>query len=137
MRIREAIPEDFERLKEISLPGFPVPDLSSPSILGVQVVTDESGEILLGAAAQRTAEIFLFCPPGCLHPAVKMEGIRLLHGGIRDTIVPKGYSEGFSFVEPHVERAFGRHLIRRFGWEKTWPAYRILDWKGEPHAEGR
>jgi hypothetical protein len=65
---------------------------------------------------------------------VKMEGIRLLHGAIRDTIASKGYKEGFAFIPPSIEKAYGRHLRKWFGWEATWPAYRILDWKGESNA---
>ena len=70
----------------------------------------------------------MLAPAGQLHPVVKMEGIRLLHGALRDTIAAKGYTEYFSFVE---DKAFGRHLGKWFGWERTWPAYRVMDWKSE------
>jgi hypothetical protein len=137
---RPATPEDYERLKEIHASSgmtFPMPDFDSKMIEGIEVVVDERGEIMLAAVAQRTAEIYLFSPKGQLHPVVKMEGIRLLHSSLRDTLADKGYTEFFSFLEPSRERSFGRHLHKWFGWEKTWPAYRVRDWKGEPDAQGR
>jgi hypothetical protein len=134
MRTRPATPEDYARLKEIhehSGLKFPMPDLESGLIEGIEVVVDERGEVMMGAAVQRVPEVYLFLPQGKLHPVVKMEGIRLLHGALRDNISSKGYREYFSFVESN---AFGRHLKKWFGWEKAWPAYRVRDWKGEPSA---
>jgi hypothetical protein len=113
---------------------FEMPDLSSPMIEAAELVVDERGEVIMAAVAQRTLEIYLLSPAGQFHPMVKMEGIRLLHGAIRDTIASKGYKEGFSFISPSIEKSFGRHLRKWFGWEATWPAYRILDWKGESNA---
>jgi hypothetical protein len=115
---------------------FEMPDLSSPMIEAAELVVDERGEVIMAAVAQRTLEIYLLSPAGQLHPMVKMEGIRLLHGAIRDTIASKGYKEGFAFIPPSIEKAYGRHLRKWFGWEKTWPAYSISDWKGESNAEG-
>lgn len=141
MKTRKATPEDYETLKQIHEQSglkFPMPDFESPMVEALEVVVDERGEIIMAAAAQRTVEVYLFSPAGQFHPMVKMEGIRLLHGAIRDTIAEKGYNEGFSFIPPQIERVFGRHLQKWFGWEKTWPAYRIVDWKGEPiNAQGR
>ena len=135
MKVRSANPEDFETLRRAHAQSgliFKMPDLGSRMTEAAELVIDERGEIVMGAVAQRAAEIFLFSPAGQLHPVVKMEGIRLLHGAIRDNIVPKGYTEGFAFIPPEIERSYGRHLRKWFGWEKTWAAYRILDWKGEP-----
>ena len=138
MKTRPAIPEDYARLKEIHAENgldFPIPDLDSPMIEGIEVVVDERGEIMMAAIAKRVPEIYLLAPQGQLHPVVKMEGIRLLHSALRDNIASKGYTEFFSFVAPAVEKSFGRHLRKWFGWEKCWQAYRVLDWKGELNAE--
>jgi hypothetical protein len=137
---RAAVAEDFARLKEIHAESeldFPLPDFDSEMIEGIEVIEDERGEIILAAIAKRVPEIYLLAPKGQLHPTVKMEGIRLLHSALRDDIASKGYNEYFSFIAPTCERAFGRHLKKWFGWEKAWPAYRLLDWKEEPNAEGR
>lgn len=135
MKTRAVTVADHGSLRQIyersGLP-FKFPDLESPLIEAAEVVIDEHGEVMLGAVAERTLEIYLFSPAGQFHPVVKMEGIRLLHGAIRDKIASKGYSEGFSFIPPAIEKSYGRHLRRWFGWERTYPAYRILDWKGEP-----
>lgn len=135
MITRAARPEDFDALRKIHAQSgldFPMPDLDSPMIEGIELVIDENGEIMLAAVAQRAAEIYLLAPAGHVHPVVKMEGIRLLHSGLRDKLAPKGYKEFFAFVHPAVERSFGRHLRKWFGWERTWAAWRIVDWKGEP-----
>jgi hypothetical protein len=134
MITRSATIEDFPKLAEIHEQSglkFPMPPLVSPMIEAVELVVDERGEILMGAVAQRAAELYLLAPAGGLHPVVKMDGIRLLHGAIRDNICPKGYTEGFAFIPPGIERSYGRHLRKWFGWEATWKAYRIADWKSE------
>lgn len=122
-------------LKRIHRARFSLPDFGSPMVEAVEVVVDDWGDVILGGLAQRACEVTLFCPDA-FHPMVKMEAVRMLHGAIRDKISPIGYKEAFSFVQPEFHR-FGRHLEKWFGWEKTWPAYRVLDWKGEPNAEGR
>ena len=134
MKTRAATPEDYARLKEIHAESgqeFEFPDLASDLIEGIELVEDERGEIILAAIAKRVPEIYLLAPKGRLHPVVKMEGIKLLHSALRDSIASKGYSEFFSFV---TCGAFGRHLKKWFGWEKCLPAYRVRDWKGEPSA---
>ena len=139
MKTRAANSEDREMMRQLYAQSgleFEMPDLSSPMIEAAELVVDERGEVIMAAVAQRTLEIYLLSPSGQFHPMVKMEGIRLLHGAIRDTIAHKGYKEGFSFIPPSIEKAYGRHLRKWFGWEKTWPAYRILDWKGESNAQG-
>lgn len=137
MKTRPMEERDFEALTRIYDQAglrFPMPDLSSPMIEAAEVVVDDRDQVILGGVAQRTAEVYLFCPPS-FHPLVKMEAVGLLHGAIRDTIVPKGYLEAFAFVQPGFQR-FGRHLTKWFGWERTWPCYRIRDWAAEPRKEG-
>ena len=140
MKTRAANSEDREMMRQFYAQSgleFEMPDLSSPMIEAAELVVDERGEIIMAAVAQRTLEIYLLSPVGQLHPMVKMEGIRLLHEAIRDTIASKGYKEGFAFIPPSIEKAYGRHLRKWFGWEATWKCYRIQDWKGEPNAQGR
>lgn len=140
MKTRPANSIDCEELKQIYAQSgliFQMPQLDSPLIEAAEVVTDDNGKIMFGAIAQRTLEIYLIAPYGQFHPMVKMEGIRLLHGSIRDTIAIKGYSEGFAFIPPTIEHPYGRHLRKWFGWEKCWPAYRIIDWKGAPKSAER
>lgn len=140
MMTRPATPEDYDKLRDIHAQsglGFPLPDFESALIEGIQVVVDDFDEIVLAAVAKRVPEIYLLAPKGKLHPMVKMEGISLLHSSLRDMLASKGYAEFFSFIHPLVEKSFGRHLQKWFGWEKTWQAYRIMDWKGELNAQRR
>lgn len=137
MRTRPATPEDFARLREIHAESgleFPLPDLDSAMIEGIEVVEDDRGEIMMAAIGHKAIEITLLAPAEKLHPMVKMEGIRVLHSSLRDTLASKGYTEYFSFIEPSIEKSFGRHLRKWFGWQKCWQAYKVTDWKGEPSA---
>jgi hypothetical protein len=110
---------------------FPLPDLRSEMIEGVEVIVDDSDTPVMAAAAKRGVEIYLFCPQGGpLHPTVKMEAVRMLHESLRDILVTKGFNEGYAWVPPEIESSWGRKLRRFFGWEKAWSSYRILDWKG-------
>lgn len=110
---------------------FPLPDLQGEMIEGIEVVVDDSDAVIMAAAAKRGVEIYLFCPPGGpIHPAVKMEGVRMLHESMRNTIVARGYTEAYACVPPEIERSWGRKLRRFFGWSRAWSSYRIMDWKG-------
>lgn len=110
---------------------FPLPDLRSEMMEGAEVVVDELDTPIMAAAAKRGVELYLFCAPGgSMHPTVKMEAVRMLHESLRDTIVSKGYTEGYACVPPEIERSWGRKLKRIFGWDRAWSSYRILDWKG-------
>ena len=125
---------DTETIRKIHADAnypFPLPDFASPLIEAADVIVDDSDTPLLGAAAKRSVELYLFCAPGgILHPTVKLEGVRMLHNSLRPTIVSKGYTEGYACLPPSIDRSWGRHLQRMFGWEKAWPSYRVLDWKG-------
>lgn len=116
---------------------FPLPAWDSSLIESAQVLTDDEDNVIMAGFAVRVPEVYLLCPQGGpMHPAVKMEGVAMLHGAMRDELAPKGYSQAFSFIWPKCA-AFGRHLVKNFGWERTWPALRVMDWKGAPNAEGR
>jgi hypothetical protein len=115
---------------------FPLPGWDSNLVESAQVLTDDEDNVIMAGFAIRVPEVYLLCPQGgAMHPAVKMEGVAMLHGAMRDELAPKGYSQAFSFIWPKCA-AFGRHLMRRFGWEKCWAGYhvRILDWKADPRA---
>ena len=121
----------IEAIHAIAGYKFALPDLASPMIEGAEVVVDENDVPILAAVAKRGVEIYLFCPQGGpLHPTVKIEGVRMLHEGLRDRIVAKGYTEAYSCVPPEIEKSWGRKLRRLFNWERAWASYRILDWKG-------
>lgn len=110
---------------------FPLPDLRGPTIECCDVVVDDFDTPIMAAAAKRGLELYLFCASGgSIHPQVKMECIRLLHESLRDTIIAKGYSEGYACVPPEIDRSWGRKLRKMFGWDRAWSSYRILDWKG-------
>ena len=121
----------IEAIHAVAAYKFPLPDLRSAMIEGAEVIVDQHDVPVLAAVAKRGVEIYLFCPPGgSIHPAVKIDGIRLLHESLRNTIVAKGYNEAYACVPPEIERSWGRKLRKLFGWDRAWSSYRIVDWKG-------
>lgn len=110
---------------------FPFPDLSSPLIESVDVVVSDFDTPIMAAAAKRGIEVILFCSSKSgMHPLVKLEGIRLLHESMRDTITARGYAEAYAFLPPQLENNYGRHLQRMFNWQPAWKAYVVRDWRG-------
>lgn len=110
---------------------FVFPDFDSPLIEAWDVLVGDDDVPVMAAAAKRSLELYLFSVPGgAMHPTVKMEGIKMLHESMRDKIVSKGYSEATAFLPPELERTHGRHLMRKFGWLKSWAGFVIRDWKG-------
>jgi hypothetical protein len=130
MKERPYRPEDREALLVIHAKndyGFPFPeeDLDSYS-----VITDDDGKVIMAAGYKLVPEVTILCPQGGItHPAMKLKGIALLHEALRDRLVKKGHRRAFSFLAPKMERSFGRHLSRKFGWVPAWTAYAIKDWR--------
>lgn len=133
MRVRALEERDMPEIQAIHDAAgyqFPLPDFASPLIEASDVIVDDSDTPIIGAMAKRGVELYLFCAPGGnLHPAVKIEGVRMLHESLRDRIVAKGYIEGYACLPPEIDRSWGRHLQRLFGWQRAWPSYRVEDWK--------
>jgi hypothetical protein len=129
MNVRPYQPEDEPILREIwqrASYGFPFPE----NIADYFVVTDDGGCPIMAAGAKLIPEVTLLCAPhGSTHPLVKLKGISLLHDAVRDRLVANGHSEALASVPPELERNYGRHLQRHFGWKESWKTYRIRDWK--------
>lgn len=96
---------------------------------GFQVVTDDSGRILMAAGWKLVPEITMICEPDkTIHPLVKLQGIAMLHDKLRSIITASGFNEAMTFVDP-VLGGFARHLQREFGWQADWPSFRLLGGK--------
>ena len=67
MKTRAANPQDHARLREIhqqSGQKFPLPDLDSAMIEGIEVVVDDRGEIMFAAIAKPSSGDLLACAGG-------------------------------------------------------------------------
>jgi hypothetical protein len=78
--------------------------------------------------ARRAPEILLAMRKSD-HPTVKLQALTLIHAAMRAELMAKGYREANCFLPPELERGYGRHLKRLFGWKQAWTAYTIF---GEP-----
>lgn len=106
--------------------GFPFPDFSSPFMGHVQVLVDTEDIPLMAVCAKLVPEITLLCAPhGTMHPLSKLKGIGLIHESMREVLTADGHDHAQAFVPPELEKNYARHLVRKFGWRKTWSAYRI------------
>ena len=132
MRVRPMEERDIPAIKAIHAAAgyeYSFPAFDSLSIEAADVVVGDDDVPIMGAMAKRVVEVVLFCAPGGpVHPLVKMEAIKMLHDSIRDTIVPKGFYEANAFLPPQIERSYGRHLVKLFGWAKNWTSFTIRDW---------
>lgn len=128
MKIRDYVESDLPRLKEIHSEAgyqFPFPDLSSPLIGHVKVLVDDEDFPLMAVCSKLVPEVILLCAPGGeMHPLMKLKGIGMIHEAMRKELEPE-YDEAFCFVPPEIEKSYGNHLRRKFGWLKTWAGFRI------------
>ena len=87
------------------------------------VVVDDLGNPVMAAGERLVPEITLLCAKEP-HPLVKLRGISLLHGALRNKLAGK-FTEAHAFLEPSSEKAFGRHLQRLFHWRETWKCFSV------------
>lgn len=128
MRTRPMELKDIPTIKamhEASGYDFELPDLTT--VEDATVVLDENGEIGAFGYAVKIVEVSLVMQKKS-HPLLKMMWLKLLHQQMCNNLVRKGYREALAHVPPEIERNYGRHLMRRFGWLASWPGFRIKDW---------
>jgi hypothetical protein len=116
--------EIYERAKY----DFSWPELKKQD--EVSVIVDDYDVPLMAACSKVIPEVTLICAPGGrTHPLVKLEAIAMLHESLREKLTAKGFTEALASVPMDLEKNYGRHLQRHFGWEPISPTYRIGDWK--------
>lgn len=130
MIARELKDSDFPALRQMyestDFHQLPFPDLRN--MLHVSVVADGNDEPVMAGYARLVPEVTLISAPGgSTHPLLKLQGIALLHDEFRKALEAKGYYEAIASVPPQLERNYGRHLQRHFGWKRSWAAFRLLD----------
>ena len=123
MRTRPITAEDVPAIESlIAASNLPYPSLSSPLIECVQVVTDDSGEIVAAFIAERLVEGHLVIQD--MDPHAKIHAIRLLHESTPEVLRRKGYNWINCFLPLPLAKHFGRRLERSFGWIKDSQSWR-------------
>lgn len=131
MITRAARSEDFEAIRRIHAESgfaYELPDLGSTE--AIQIVVGDDDVPLMAVIAKRVVEVILVCPSKVMHPLVKMNAIKMLHSSMGEVLSEKGFTEANVFLAQEIEKSFGRHLVKKFGWMKNWPSLTIRNWKG-------
>lgn len=114
--------EIYERLPYKFDEGFP--DFLSAEYEAAEVVVDAGDRPLMVVGAKRAVEMVMICDPS--RPVlIRLQGIALLHEGMRRILRALGYREASSFIPPGIEKTHGRTMQRRFGWQPAWKGYRV------------
>jgi hypothetical protein len=125
MRFRPLIDSDVPVLREMferSGLKYTFPDLRGPKMEAVIVVADEEDKPVAAAAAERIVQAYLLMKED-EHPAAKLHYVKMLHEGLATELKNKGYTCLEAFLPPHMEKSFGRRLMRSFGWCRSWPCF--------------
>jgi hypothetical protein len=129
MRVRPYEERDREELEKIHAESgfeFKFPDLSSSRIeLAIVVADDLEDKPIAVCVAKRSPEIIMALGKK-YHPSVKLHALRLIHDEMNDRLMALGYTEANCFLPPQLEKGYGRHLRRIFGWLPAWKGYTIV-----------
>jgi hypothetical protein len=108
---------------------FKFPDIASPLIETAIAVVDELDRPIAAVVAKRAPEVIMAMRKSD-HPLVKLRALTLIHEALRKELTALGYSEANCFLPPELERNYGRHLQRIFGWQAAWKAFTLRDSNG-------
>ena len=119
MKVRAMTIDDITALKaSAAASGFPYPELSSPLIEAVSVVTNDEGEIIVACAAHRMVELYLYGGEVESDPSDKKRAIDLLHIDLARKLRAAGYAECSVFIPPQIVVKFAQRLIKTWGWAR-------------------
>ena len=95
-------------------------------IAGACAVEDDAGGLIALCAAELIPSVTLAMNQN-LHPTVRLRAGILIHEYLKSQL--SAYPELHCEVPPEIEKAYGRHLERIFGWREMWKGYKL---KGSP-----
>jgi len=123
MHVRPFQISDLQALAQMAdSSGFPYPDPTSPRLEALLVVVDDEGKPIMACAAERIAQLYLWCGSGST-PHGKLFCLRLLHEEMACVLKEKGYDGVEAFLPPSVSGKFGKRLERTFGWIRNWSSW--------------
>lgn len=124
--IRRLRKSDIPKLREIHAKagyGFDFPE--TEGMIGAHVAVDDEGNVVGFAGAQREAQVFGMLDPTWGTPGARMRIFAELHRPVAEKLEKCGVKEAYVAVDPKFP-AFGRRLMRNFGWSKAlWDHYWI------------
>lgn len=120
--IREFKADDIPALKRIHAAqghSYPFPDFTAEEFEGVYVAVDENDMPVQAIAARKTVEVYFLGDPTWKTPGWRLETFRKLHLVAHNAMLSLGYTDANCWIPPVVEKAFGRRLMKIFGWKKS------------------
>ena len=118
--IRPLKSQDIPVLKRIHAAqghSYPFPDLEK--FVGVVVAVDENDVPVQAIACRKTIEVYFLGDPNWKTPGWRLETFRRLHLAAHNAMLALGYTDSHCWVPPSVEKAFGRRLVKIFGWKRS------------------
>lgn len=118
--------QEYIDLQLLSAPdGIQYKDLLPKTALVEEslVVESDTGQRIAAAIAIRVPEIVLVMEKD-FHPLVKELALSHIHEEMRSHLRAKGYTRAFAVVPPFLQ-GYVRRMVRKFGWRKDYPAFRI------------
>lgn len=103
---------------------FDFPALGSQLFEAGCLVLDATGKPLAASVAKRAPEIMLAMRRDA-HATVKLQALVQIHNFMRIEMADRGYHEANCFLPPEIEKSYGRHLRRIFGWQRSWQGYTL------------
>ena len=88
------------------------------------VVEDDAGIPIAVCAAECIPSVTLGIQQ-TLHPLVRLRAGAMIHEYLKEAL--KAYPEMVCEVPPELERGYGRHLQRIFGWREMWKGYKLKE----------
>lgn len=127
MRIREFVPADLERLKEMHSRqrfDYAFPNICDPLFLSKLVLEDDEGRVMMASIARLTCEMYLLMDPKAGSPLERYERILALHRAGELDLAARGLDDAHAWLPPRVARRFGKRL-EAIGWvrDADWTPY--------------
>jgi hypothetical protein len=125
MRIREFRQSDILRLKKLHREsGVDCPFPKIKDLFPMTVLVDEEDKVVMAVGCIPAVELYFFLDRNWETPGMKMEAFKYIHEYTRRDMLSRGIVEAHAFVPPHLEKSFGRRLIKKFGWVRSyWPCF--------------
>lgn len=120
--IRELRPDDIPALRALhEQQGFdyPFPDLSQPQFVQILVAVDDEDRPVQALMARETLELYMLGDSGWRTPKWRFATLQKLGYAMHLKLLGMGYRDVHAWLPPQVERAFGKRLVKSFGWVKS------------------
>ena len=87
----------------------------------IRVVEDDDGAIVAAVGFEIILQTYFWCDR--MAPARLQRIVQHFDEEIKPELQKRGYDGVTAFLPPAIDKRFGRWLMRRFGWVKSWQAF--------------